>query len=317
MKKQLVIHLLIAFVCTTACASNYQTTVNAFIDRINFWHSLDSTEQRAELTRLESIFRSSDCTDLDVLVWAEAIVLVEEQDLWNETAEEMRLKFLRMPTDEFAALSHFNLLKHIYSSEFKDPPFHPEFDQHEFAWKVFRAQLLSNIANETSLLNSILDAVPPPRPPSFKTQFWAFGGGFFTLFAFLLFLQEWRKRTSNMPDSETDMSQKDDLELNRFLGRKRDVRLVIELDRLEWKLGMSPLQTHLGSNSKWSKLNSSQTLLMHLLYRGHSVEEYAEFLGLSRGHVYNQRSKIRTILALSEEEDLISHIRNVVERQSN
>lgn len=318
MKKCSSIILLLASLCGAAFAASPVEELMEFVERVNVWTELDSLEMRSEYSRLETNAGAANSNDLDVLVWLEAMALIDARDIWLRNAEGIRQRVLRMKAEDFGSLSHLRLLKFIYSPRFKQPPFQDDFNREEFAWSMFRAELLKNKANLASLANSLSDDIPPPRPSTAVLgKFWAIGGGLLAVLGCLLFYQEWRKHQKEVANLDVDDFNKDQFELKQFHSRKRDVRLVIELNRIEWKLGLSPLQAQFTFNPKWSKLSSNQSLLLHLLYRGHSVDECAEFLGLSRGHVYNQRSKIRSILALTDQDDLINHLQRSVTPEPN
>lgn len=89
-----------------------------------------------------------------------------------------------------------------------------------------------------------------------------------------------------------------------FSAQDGGVHLRLSLTELELLLLKDAISERFGDSSQWVGLSERQQLLLFLMLQGHSLDDCAEYLGLSKGHLYNQRTELRRIFGLSEGAEL-------------
>ena len=74
----------------------------------------------------------------------------------------------------------------------------------------------------------------------------------------------------------------------------------IALSELELFLMRASIERSLGKDSAWHRLSEKQRLLLYLIVQGHAAQDCAEYLQISVGHLYNQRSELRKLFGIKD-----------------
>lgn len=76
------------------------------------------------------------------------------------------------------------------------------------------------------------------------------------------------------------------------------------LSELELCLFHQSIEGAFKNKSLWNQLSEKQRLLLYFIKKEHSVADCAEYLQVSVGHLYNERSKLRSLCELEEGDSL-------------
>lgn len=89
--------------------------------------------------------------------------------------------------------------------------------------------------------------------------------------------------------------------LNQWLaaGDKQSVALLA-LSELELILYRDEVADRFHSTATWLNLPEKQQLIFFLLLKGHDLDDCAEYLQCTKGHLYNQRTALRKLFELPE-----------------
>lgn len=79
-------------------------------------------------------------------------------------------------------------------------------------------------------------------------------------------------------------------------------RYQIALSELELSLRHKAIEEAFKNKSLWNQLSEKQRLLLFLVVKGHAAKDCADYFEVSLGHWYNQRSELRSLCGLNEEE---------------
>lgn len=78
----------------------------------------------------------------------------------------------------------------------------------------------------------------------------------------------------------------------------------IALSELELCLFHQSIEGAFKNKSLWNQLSEKQRLLLYFIMKGHAVADCADYLQVSVGHLYNERSKLRSLCGLEEGDSL-------------
>jgi DNA-binding CsgD family transcriptional regulator len=90
------------------------------------------------------------------------------------------------------------------------------------------------------------------------------------------------------------------------LRQEQSNQYSLAISQLELKIHEKTLENSLKEQQTWVELSNRQKLLLYLLLQGHSAEDCAEFLQISKGHIYNQRSELRRLFKLNNDDPFSS-----------
>lgn len=292
-----------------------QTSFTPFFERMDQWQTQDTAiiieEHRLETKKLQA----SRLLTQELLEWAETAVLLQDKEVWNQNFAQFDslLQIANGPWETH--LEHF----HILYSACRIPPPDRNLTEEEKArtvWDLFSGQLTQSIGQlgKAPIRNDASQFfVVPPSVISWNSASLALLLS--VVFAFAMF---WQVRRDKRMTTE-GLALKNPLLLEvreQIINEMPNPERIIQIDLIEFKLGLSPIQVLSEKDKKWSRLNHSDLTLLHLILRGHSMAACAEFTGKTQGHVYNQRSKLRKHFGIPPETKLSNYIEEAVVSQS-
>lgn len=285
---------------------------STFGERIHYWKTLDSVSFREEYTVQTNRLRNGKLTKQSVLEWAESTALLKDKSNWDRHFGALDSLLVTQEGGWDSGLLHFRILN-ASAQSYLPPPHLVQWEKRDVVWSLFNGQLTQQIGQFGSSItdHSQLQLIPSP-PPVFSWTSACIALVIALISAVLLGWTFWLTRSRNQARVD---SIKNPLLIDiqrTILSGTPDARQIIHIDYVEFKLGMSPLQPLIDKNKQWGQLNHADLGMLHLILRGHSMENCAQFLEKTKGHMYNQRSKIRHALSVPADMDFAAFIREAV-----
>ena len=311
------LRIFILWLClSSAIFAQGQADLVAFMDRIQLWQSTDSTTLGEEHRLLTKKLSTGVLSAQDVLEWAESTALLEDRQTWDAHFRTADSLILSGEGTWETQLKHFAVL-HAVCQQFPPPNSIVTEPKSAVAWELFKAELgrsIGQIGTAPFDRTQQQIAVTPPAVISWNAA--AFALLLCALFAIGIVRELFLNRRLQKARSEDIRNPLLVKIRDKIINGSPDARQIIHIDFVEFKLGLSPIQPLIEKNKHWSRLNHSDLTMLHLIYRGHSMEACAQFTGKTKGHIYNQRSKLRQQLSVPAEVNFSTYVKDMVEGQS-
>lgn len=259
--------------------------------------------------------QASKLSKQELMEWAESTVLLENKAAWNGNFSQLD-SLIQAENGPWE--THLEHLRVLHNSIAMPPPsgYVNEGDKAARIWSLFNGQLkqtMGQLGKAPVHHDSAQIAVTPPRATSWKSALVALLLASFFAGAILR-----RTRKDNRRNDPAQVILKNPLLIDlreKITKETPDPHQIIQIDYIEFKLGLSPIQRLSEKDKKWSRLNHSDLTLLHLIFRGHPMSTCAEFTGKTPGHVYNQRSKLRKTLGVPPDVKFSTFIEEAASRQ--
>lgn len=273
----------------------------------NYWE-WDSLRVYAELRTLEyRILEESPSNPEIIAAWNMLLLEFNMFEYW------IRADSIRAKSHQIEAFSS-PALRTLYSPHLKfgeDPAFVgliSIWGQDRFSWELAQSIHAFHGALERSNLGldntqSRLQAIERER--NLRFDFTPILLSLSGLLFLVLVIRIFSNRMILFPKANVDKDPPIVRKIRELIAEKRgssDLRLSIT--ELELILFKDSIVGQLKDAEQWNVLGERQQLLLFLMVRGHGLDECARYLGLSKGHVYNQRTELRRIFGLNEGADL-------------
>ncbi len=267
----------------------------------------DSLELRIELATQTQNLQAPSADDGDVWAWTEIVLYHGAYATWMEHKE--RAETL-LSEEHLEASLPAPYLRWLYGpwrhewSRFQLGAYHPDWSEDTTAFVYSRRFLLHDVHAQSSAFrpNAVeqLSTIAPPPPKRERLQVALFIASV-ALIVLNLFLRRQLKKTHHsMGSNSTPTSFKALEQLIETGEPSKASRTMIRA--MHFDLFDGELKSQIKDASLLNRLTKKQQLLLFLILAGSSSEECAEHLGVSIGHIYNQRSSIRKILELDDTE---------------
>jgi hypothetical protein len=298
--------ILLVLMATAVGRAGANQLVGSFEQRRLEWNAMDSRMRDLRFEILQHALSSETPQKQALYEWAESLISTGRDSLWMTQKNQIEEAFQKSAGPWDHASSHFCILDNWLGRTMDVPNALADDDVHAVVWELFKAEFERNrdrfgkSLKGTSMPSMELESVPNPLP------WWRV----VCLVLLILGMVGWlvwdaihRKEDAKALAQAAIHPVLESIRL-QVTSEPASVERVKDVDFAELKLGFSPLQPLADRDPKWSKLSFSELTLLHLLFRGHTMLECSEFLNKSKGHIYNQRSKIRKMLEVPEELEL-------------
>lgn len=296
-------HALILIFCLVAWL---QATGDA--DMPGSYWEWDSLRLDAELRTLEyRILEESSPAPDAIAIWTTLLLEFDMFEYWIG-ADSIRAKSYQMQEFPSPALRTLYSPKNEGGDESAFAGLISIWGQDRFSWELAQSIHAFHGALERSDLGldrtkSRLETIQRQRNLRFYfVPFLLLSSGLLLLVLVIRFVGN---RTILFPEPNVDRDPPIVRKIRKLIAEQNGgVDLRLSLSELELILFRDAITGQLKDAEQWNELGERQQLLLFLMMKGHGLDECAQYLGLSKGHVYNQRTELRRIFGLNEGAEL-------------
>lgn len=267
----------------------------------------DSTQVAAELRMRTALLSAPSVRPADAWTWTKIVLFANDYSTWRANKERAEQILMQSSGGEVDGYHGMKWLYHPWRAEWRGTGIHDFFEgwsEDSLAWVFAERDLAAALRRDRDLQfaphasGAFNPALPEAIPNRWNGVFWTVGVLFLFLNVFWAYRNLGLIRVRAQHFHHPLLQSLED----QITRNAPDNMTPLLISALEFEL----------SGEKWSQrfkapqliagLSRKQRLLLHLILDGYNMEDCAEFLQVSKGHLYNQRWELRRIMGLGEHE---------------
>lgn len=268
----------------------------------------DTLAQRAMLENLTMLLRESKPTSEQINQWSALALALGEKALWQSLCEDVAGN-----VDSPALLSEEAWL--LFSSQLDTnkigglDPLAADLGIPTLKWQLATyAHAQSELTAERKKLKDLVApdieelVKPPANPPSVPVIPFALSAVVMVGISVFKIIRSKRGHLAHQINTDDPVIK----DIDDRIRNEASHLYELAISQLEFKLTEETFKNSLNKSLIWNELSNRQKLLLYLLLQGYSAEDCAEFLQISKGSIYNQRSELRRLFKLNNDEPFAS-----------